>query len=164
MSLERKTVSLEPEENPELPDMSRRFWISVALTIPLVVLAMSGPIPLIRIENKAILPYLNLLELVLATPVVLWGGWPLLVRGWQSILNRSLNMFTLIGLGVSVAYVYSVISTTLPGLFPASFHGAGGQVSTYFEAAASITTLVLLGQVLELSVIANSLRLKSIRL
>ena len=150
MSLEPKTISLESEDNPELIDMTRRFWVSVALTIPLVVLAMRDHIPLIRLENTAISPFLNWLEFVLATPVVLWGGWPLLVRGWQSILNRSLNMFTLIGLGVSVAYVYSVISTILPGLFPASFRGAGGQVSTYFEAAASITTLVLLGQVLEL--------------
>jgi P-type Cu+ transporter len=150
MSLEPKTVSLEPAVNPELVDMNRRFWISVVLTIPLVFLAMRDHIPWIRIENKTILPYLNWLELILATPVVLWGGWPLLVRGWQSLVNRSLNMFTLIGLGVSVAYVYSVISTILPDLFPTSFRNAGGQVSTYFEAAASITTLVLLGQVLEL--------------
>jgi P-type Cu+ transporter len=150
MSLEPKTVSLELEENPELVDMSHRFWISVALTIPLVILAMRDHIPAIRIENKAILPYLNWLELILATPVALWGGWPLLVRGGQSLVNRSLNMFTLIGLGVSVAYVYSVVSTLLPGVFPPSFRSTGGQVSTYFEAAASITTLVLLGQVLEL--------------
>ena len=150
MSLEPKTVSLELEENPELVDMSHRFWISVALTIPLVILAMRDHIPAIRIENKAILPYLNWLELILATPVALWGGWPLLVRGGQSLVNRSLNMFTLIGLGVSVSYVYSVVSTILPGVFPASFRSTGGQVSTYFEAAASITTLVLLGQVLEL--------------
>lgn len=150
MSLEPKSISLESEDNPELIDMTRRFWVCVALTIPLVVLAMRSHIPLIRLENTAISPFLNWLELVLATPVVLWGGWPLLVRGWQSILNRSLNMFTLIGLGVSVAYVYSVTSTVLPEIFPASFRGAGGQVSTYFEAAASITTLVLLGQVLEL--------------
>jgi Cu+-exporting ATPase len=150
MSLEPRTLSLESEENPELIDMTRRFWVSVALTIPLMVLAMRDHIPGVRIEIPAILSKLNWLEFFLATPVVLWGGWPLLVRGGQSIVNRSLNMFTLIGLGVSVSYVYSVIATFLPGLFPASFRGAGGQMSVYFEAAASITTLVLLGQVLEL--------------
>jgi Cu+-exporting ATPase len=150
MSLEPQAVTTEEEENPELTKMARLFRVGIVLVIPLVFIAMRDMIPGLSLES--LFPYrvLNWLELILATPVVLWGGWPFFIRGWQSITNRSPNMFTLIGLGVSVAYVYSVVATILPGIFPASFRGMGGEVGTYFEAAAVITTLVLLGQVLEL--------------
>jgi Cu+-exporting ATPase len=149
MALEPRTVSLAEETNPELVDMTRRFWVSVALTVPLLAIAMSDLVPG-RPLGQALAPKaMAWIEMVLATPVVLWGGWPFFVRAWQSIVNRSLNMFTLIGLGVAVAYVYSVVAQFFPGAFPESFreHGA---VPVYFEAAAAITTLVLLGQVLEL--------------
>jgi len=150
MALERRTVTLAEEENHELTDMRRRLWVSVVLTIPVFVLGMSDLIPgapLQRLVTPAVLPWL---QLILASPVVLWGGWPFFVRAWQSVVNRSLNMFTLIGLGVGVAYSYSVVATLLPDIFPDSFRGHGGTVPVYFEAAAVITTLVLLGQVLEL--------------
>ncbi len=150
MALEPRTVTLADEENHELKDMRRRFWVSVLLTIPLFVIGMSDLIPgapLQRIVPPAVLPWL---QLILATPVVLWGGWPFFVRAWQSVVNRSLNMFTLIGLGVGVAYGYSVVATLWPDIFPHSFRGHGDTVPVYFEAAAAITTLVLLGQVLEL--------------
>jgi len=153
MALEPRTVSLAAEENPELAEMSRRFWVSVVLTLPLLVIGMSELIPSSDIEWLARLLPMRVrgwLELALATPVVLWGAWPFFVRGWQSIKNRSLNMFTLIGLGVGVAYTFSVIATVFPELFPVSFRDASGKVPVYFEAAAVITTLVLLGQVLEL--------------
>ncbi|MCG2813786.1 MAG: HAD-IC family P-type ATPase, partial [Thermodesulfovibrionales bacterium] len=138
------------EENPELIDMTRRFKVGVILTIPLIIIAMRGMIPVINIEGILPPTLLNLLELLLATPVVLWGGWPFFVRGWQSIINRNLNMFTLIGLGVGVAYIYSVVAVLLPGIFPVSFRKEGGEVGVYFEAAAVIVILVLLGQALEL--------------
>ncbi|HYN23455.1 MAG TPA: heavy metal translocating P-type ATPase, partial [Pyrinomonadaceae bacterium] len=150
MALEPRTATLTEEENHELKDMRRRFWVSVVLTIPVFVLGMSDLIPgapLQRLVPPAVLPWL---QLILASPVVLWGGWPFFVRAWQSVVNRSLNMFTLIGLGVGVAYSYSVVATLLPDIFPHSFRGHGGTVPVYFEAAAVITTLVLLGQVLEL--------------
>ncbi len=149
MALEPRAITLEAEENPELVDMTRRFWASVALTIPLLAIAMSDLIPGRPLERVLAPTAMGWLEMALASPVVLWGGWPFFVRAWQSILNRSLNMFTLIGLGVAVAYVYSIVAQLFPGLFPESFreHGA---VPVYFEAAAAITTLVLLGQVLEL--------------
>ena len=150
MALEPMTVTLEEEENHELTDMRRRFWLSVVLTIPLFVIGMSDQIPgapLQRLVFPTVLPWL---QLVLASPVVLWGGWPFFVRAWRSLANRSLNMFTLIGLGVGVAYTYSVIATLMPDAFPHSFRAHGGAVPIYFEAAAVITTLVLLGQVLEL--------------
>ncbi len=146
MALEPKTVSLEDSENPELTDMRRRFWASVALTIPVLALAMGSmffPHALSGVWRLRI-------EAALATPVVLWGGWPFFVRGVQSVRNLRLNMFTLIALGVGVAYLFSVVALLFPGLFPASFRGHGGEVGVYFEAAAVITTLVLLGQVLEL--------------
>lgn len=149
MALEPRTVTLE-EENHELKDMRRRFWISTVLTIPLFVIGMSDLIPggpLQRLLSPGVLPWL---QLILASPVVLWGGWPFFVRFWQSLVNRSLNMFTLIGLGVGVAYGYSIVATLFPDIFPHSFRGHGGSVPVYFEAAAVITTLVLLGQVLEL--------------
>jgi Cu+-exporting ATPase len=150
MALEPRTVSLEEEESPELIDMTRRFWASTVLTVPLVLIVMGGLVPMLdpgRLIPRAVLKWV---ELVLATPVVLWGGWPFFVRGWQSVVNRSPNMFTLIGLGVGLAYAFSIAATVAPGIFPAAFRGEEGEVGTYFEAAAVITTLVLLGQVLEL--------------
>lgn len=150
MALEPRTVSLKEEENPELVDMTRRFKVSVILSLPLVYIAMGSFIAAISPERFASREELKWIELVLATPVVLWGGWPFFVRGWKSIVTWNPNMFTLIGLGVAIAYVYSVVAALLPGVFPAAFRGPGRQVDTYFEAAAVITTLVLLGQVLEL--------------
>jgi Cu+-exporting ATPase len=149
MALEATTVTLEEEANPELVDMTRRFWVSGALTVPLIIVAM-GEFMGLSFEWLATPRTLSWLELVLATPVVLWGGWPFFVRAWQSVVNRSLNMFTLIGLGTGVAYSYSVVATAAPGIFPASFRDAHGEVAIYFEAAAVIVTLVLLGQVMEL--------------
>ena len=139
MALEPATFSFSSEEEPnlELIDMTRRFKISVVLTVPLLALMF---------RDKQI-PWI---ELALATPVVLWGGWPFFERGWSSIVHRSLNMFTLIGVGVGTAYAYSLIATLLPGIFPVSFRGHGGEVAVYCEPAAAIVTLVLLGQVLEL--------------
>lgn len=150
MALEPRTVTLEEEENPELKDMTRRFWIGAVLTIPLVIIAMGEFIPGVSFTGLGSPRAMGWLELTLATPVVLWGGWPFFVRGWQSLVNRSLNMFTLIGLGVGVAFIYSLIAILFPTLFPASFRDAHGEVAVYFEAAAVIVTLVLLGQVLEL--------------
>ena len=150
MALEPRTVSLEEEENPELVDMSRRFWVSVALTLPVLLLAMSEFIPGADLKRIAPLRVWGWIELALATPVVLWGAWPFFVRGWQSLKNRNLNMFTLIALGVGVAYLFSVVARFFPSLFPISFRETSGEVPVYFEAAAVITTLVLLGQVLEL--------------
>jgi P-type Cu+ transporter len=152
MALEPRTVYAEEEENPELVSMRRRFWVSLVLTIPLVAIAMGGMAPgfMAFLESLAPGHVWGWVELGLATPVVLWGGWPFFVRGVQSVINRSLNMFTLIALGVSVAYIYSVIAEWFPGIFPLSFRSVTGEVAVYFEAAAFIVTLVLLGQVLEL--------------
>jgi Cu+-exporting ATPase len=150
MALEPETVSLEPEDTAELDDMTRRFWIGAALTVPILVLAMGGMIPGVALEAWVPHRVRVWVELALATPVVLWCGWPFLVRGVRSVQRRALNMFTLIALGVSVAYVYSVVATVAPGLFPPSFRNESGQVGVYFEAAAMIVTLVLLGQVMEL--------------
>ena len=148
MALEPRTPLAE-EESPELIDMTRRFWMSLVLTIPLLILAMSPYVSDVLV--KAIPPGVSAwIEFALATPVVLWGGWPFFVRGWHSVVNRSPNMFTLIGLGTGVAYIYSVVAVLFPWIFPASFRGEGGRVGLYFEAAAVIVTLVLLGQVLEL--------------
>ncbi len=151
MALEPKTVSAEEKENPELIDMTRRFKVSVVLTIPLVILTMGGLIPGLSLILDSV-PHAirKWLELGLATPVVLWGAWPFFARGWQSVTTWNPNMFTLIGLGVGVAYLYSIVAALFPGLFPSSFRGEGGEVSLYFEAAAVITVLVLLGQVMEL--------------
>jgi Cu+-exporting ATPase len=146
MTLEPRAISAEKRDNPELRDMTRRFWVSLGLTLPVLVSAMSGGILLRSAPTR----FWTWFELILATPVVLWGGWPFFVRAWQSVVNRSLNMFTLIGLGVGVAYGYSLIAALLPSIFPASFRDETGGVAVYFEAAAAITTLVLLGQVLEL--------------
>jgi Cu+-exporting ATPase len=150
MALEARTVLPEGEENPELVDMKRRFKVSFILTVPVVFIAMHHMIPNFSLERFVKLEMLRGIEFTLATPVVLWGGWPFFVRGWQSIVNRSLNMFTLIGLGVTVAYGYSLIATLFPNIFPESFRVEVGKVGVYFEAAAVIVTLVLLGQVLEL--------------
>ncbi len=146
MALEPMTVTLEDEANPELTDLTRRFWIGAALSVPLVILAM-GESLIGNVIGVSLVPWI---ELILSTPVVLWCGWPLLERGLASVRNRSLNMFTLITLGVSVAYLYSLIAIFFPTIFPASFQNEHGQVGRYFEVAAVITVLVLLGQVLEL--------------
>ena len=150
MALEPRTATAEEEENPELKQMRRRFWVSLALTTPLLIFAMGEYFPGWPLNRTLSAQLLSWIELAIATPVVLWGGWPFFVRGWQSIVNRSLNMFTLIGLGTGVAYVYSVVATVFPQIFPPSFRQEGGAVAVYFEAAAVIVTLVLLGQVLEL--------------
>ena len=149
MALEPRTVTAE-EDNPELRDMTRRFWISLGLTAPLLAIAMGSmlwPHAFMASPWNWGLPWL---ELLLATPVVLWGGWPFFQRGWASVVNRSSNMFTLIAMGTGVAYVYSVVATLFPQIFPASFRSMGDRPDVYFEAAAAIVTLVLLGQVLEL--------------
>ncbi len=150
MALEPMTPTGAEAVNPELRDMTRRFWVGVVLSLPLLLLTMAEHFwehPLGRLLSPQASVWL---QFALATPVVLWGGWPFFARGWQSIVNRSLNMFTLIAIGTGVAYAYSVVATLIPGAFPASFRGMDGEVEVYFEAAAIITTLVLLGQVLEL--------------
>ncbi|MBK4717840.1 heavy metal translocating P-type ATPase [Azospirillum sp. YIM DDC1] len=150
MALEPVGATLEEAPNPELVDMTRRFWIGTALTVPLVLLELGAHLPGLGLHTL-ISPQASLwLQFLLATPVVLWAGWPLLERGWLSFVNRSLNMFSLIALGVGVAYVFSLVATFLPGIFPAGFRNAEGLVAVYYEAAAAITVLVLLGQVLEL--------------
>jgi Cu+-exporting ATPase len=146
MALEPKAITAAPAENPELRDMRRRLWVSAALTAPLLALAM-GDMWLGHVLPAALLGYV---QLALAAPVVLWGGWPFFVRAADSVRHRSPNMFTLIGLGVAVAFVYSAVAVAAPGLFPAAFRGHAGAVGLYFESAAVIVTLVLLGQVLEL--------------
>ncbi len=150
MALEARTVTLEEEANPELVYMTRRFWASLVLTLPVFLAAMSDLIPGQPVQRLFSFRQLNWTQLALATPVVLWGGWPFFQRGWASVVNRSLNMFTLIAIGVGVAYVYSLFAVLFPDLFPESFRGHGGEVGVYFDAAAVITTLVLMGQVLEL--------------
>jgi Cu+-exporting ATPase len=151
MALEPRTPALGEDQDAELRDMRRRFWVSALLSIPLVVIAMKDLIPGRPLTEDLATPQaLRWLELILATPVVLWAGWPFFERAWKSIVNRSLNMFTLIGLGVGAAYVYSFIAQVFPQVFPASFRSESGGVAVYFEAAAVIVTLVLLGQVLEL--------------
>jgi Cu+-exporting ATPase len=148
MALEPRVATADDHGNPELADMSRRFWISLALTVPLFVLTMGSMVPALRHVVPA--GARGWLELALASPVVLWGGWPFFVRFRDSLANRSPNMFTLIGLGVAVAYGYSVVAVLAPGIFPPAFRGPDGGVAVYFEPAAAIVTLVLLGQVLEL--------------
>ena len=150
MALEPRTVTVEDEANPELRHMSRRFWVSLGLTLPLLVMAMAEMAMGAPVSHLLSGRLLTWVHLVLATPVVVWGGWPFFERGWASLVNRSLNMFTLIAIGVGTAYGYSVVATLLPDLFPRAFRSHGGEVAIYFEAAAVITTLVLLGQVLEL--------------
>ncbi|MCA1576773.1 MAG: heavy metal translocating P-type ATPase [Acidobacteria bacterium] len=149
MALEPRTATLE-EDTSELDDMKRRFWVSAALSLPLLALAMSEMLPGDPLRMAIGARLVSWVQLLLAAPVVLWGGWPFFVRAWYSIVTRNLNMFTLIGLGVAVAFIYSLVATLLPENFPASFRDHMGNVPVYFEAAAVITTLVLLGQVLEL--------------
>ena len=146
MALEPETSTLETGLNPEYVDIKRRFWIALILTIPVFALAMSGHILNQWIPSK----FLIWIQFLLATPVVLWGGWPFFQRGMQSIKTRHLNMFTLVAMGTGVAWGYSVVATIFPDLFPIMFRNNEGSVAIYFEAAAVITTLVLLGQVLEL--------------
>lgn len=150
MALEPKQVSAEDEENPELKDMTRRFKVAVVLAPIVLLLAMGQMIP--GFDMNALIPHgvRIWLEMALSTPVVLWCGWPFFVRAWRSLKGWNPNMFTLIGLGVGVAYVYSLVATLLPGVFPPSFRDANGQVGVYYEAAAVIVALVLLGQVMEL--------------
>ena len=150
MALEPRTAFAQDEDNPELKYMQRRFWVGVALTIPVLISAMGMFIPGYPLDQLAAPRTWTWFELILSTPVVLWGGWPFFVRGWQSVVNRSLNMFTLIALGTGVAYLYSLVAVLLPEIFPPSFRGEAGEVAVYFEAAAVIVTLILLGQVLEL--------------
>ncbi len=148
MALEPMMPSLDAGPNPELADMQRRFWIGLALSLPVVALEMGGHFLNL---HRWVSPQLgNWLQLLLATPVVLWAGWPFFERGWQSLKTRNLNMFTLIAMGTGVAWLYSVVATAAPGMFPPAFRGMGGTVAVYFEAASVITVLVLLGQVLEL--------------
>lgn len=148
MALEPEVATLETGPSPELADMSRRFWIGLVLSIPVLALEMGGHLTdlhmLLGPQTS------NWLQLVLATPVVLWAGWPFFERGWKSLVTRHLNMFTLIAMGTGAAWIYSVVATVAPGLFPVTFRAEGGSVAVYFEAAAVITVLVLLGQVLEL--------------
>jgi Cu+-exporting ATPase len=148
MALEPEMPTLETGPSEELVDMRRRFWISLVLTIPVFLLEMGGH--LIDLHMWLSPHVSNWIQLVLATPVVLWGGWPFFERGWKSLQTRHLNMFTLIAMGTGVAWLYSVIATVLPGIFPETVQTMGGAVAVYFEAAAVITVLVLLGQVLEL--------------
>jgi len=150
MALESRTVMVEEGENPELVEMKRRFWIALALSIPVMVSAMGMHLPGRPLERLMSADMWGWLELAFSTPVVFWAGWPFFQRFWASLVHRSLNMFTLIGLGVGVAYLYSVVAKFFPQIFPASFRSGSGEVAVYFEAAAMITTLVLLGQVLEI--------------
>ncbi len=149
MALEPRTVTLEGEENPELVEMKKRFWVSIFLTVPVLLIAMGE---MIGVPGRHVLSggAGTWLQCLLSTPVVLWSGWPFFQRGWKSIVNRKLNMFTLIAVGTGTAYLDSMLATIFPQIFPESFRGHGGQPAVYFEAAAAITTLVLLGQVLEL--------------
>ncbi len=150
MALEPRTIRATEEDNPELRDMTRRLWVSTALTLPLLAIAMADMLPGMPLHQALPVGWLPWIELLLASPVVLWGGWPFFQRGWASVVNRSTNMFTLIAMGTGVAYTYSLIATVVPGVFPAYFREMGGRPAVYFEAAAAIVTLVLLGQVLEL--------------
>jgi Cu+-exporting ATPase len=149
MALEPREVTAE-DTNPELADMTRRLWISVALAVPMLALMVSAFLPSMPMQHLFSARAWAWIEFALATPVVLWCGLPFFVRGWQSVVHRSLNMFTLIALGTGSAYLYSVFATVVPQIFPASFRGAAGQIDVYFEPAAVIVALVLLGQVLEL--------------
>src|SRR5437588_818257 len=148
MALEPEVASAGAAPNPELAAMTRRFWVGLLLTIPVLTLEMGGHLTSLHMLLGQ--TWSNWLQFLFATPVVLWAGWPFFVRGWQSLVSRNLNMFTLIAIGIGVAWLYSMVAILLPGVFPPAFRGAGGAVDVYFEAAAVITVLVLLGQVLEL--------------
>src|SRR5258707_15792953 len=148
MALEPEVASLDAPPNPELADMTGRFWVGLVLALPAVVLEMGGHLA----GGHGLIDQTlsNWIPPGFATPVVVWAGWPFFVRGWQSLVTRNLNMFTLIAMGTGVAYVYSLVATVAPDIFPPTFRGHEGPVAVYFEAAAVITALVLLGQVLEL--------------
>src|SRR3989449_10474036 len=149
MALETVAPSADDQPNTELLDMARRFWIGLALTVPVLGLAMAEHLPGLHVA----LPnpkFSGWIQFVLGVPVVLWAAWPFFVRGWNSLASRSLNMYTLIALGIGVAFAYSVVAFFLPGFFPPAFRGASGEVGLYFEAAAVISVLVLLGEVLQL--------------
>lgn len=148
MALEPAVMTAETPPNPELADFTRRFWIGLALTLPVFIFEMGGH--LFGIDHLVAPQISNWIQLLLATPVVLWAGWPFFERGWRSVVNRSLNMFTLVAMGTGVAWAYSVVATIAPGVFPSAFRGMDGAVAVYFEAAAVIVVLVLLGQLLEL--------------
>jgi Cu+-exporting ATPase len=148
MALEPAVVTSETPPNPELADFTRRFWAGLALTLPVFVLEMGGH--LLGLDHLIAPQVSNWLQLLLATPVVLWAGWPFFERGWRSLVNRSLNMFTLVAMGTGVAWAYSIVATLAPGVFPPAFRRMDGAVAVYFEAAAVIVVLVLLGQLLEL--------------
>jgi Cu+-exporting ATPase len=150
MALEPETVSVHDEDTSELKDMTHRFWVSALFSLPLFIYAMGDLLPGRPLENLVSSAWAQWLQVILAAPVVLWGGWPFFKRGWQSVKTRNLNMFTLIALGVGVAFLYSLIAVFFPDIFPNNFRNEAGQVAVYFEAAAIIVTLVLLGQVLEL--------------
>jgi Cu+-exporting ATPase len=156
MALEPVVASAEPQPNPELADMTRRFWIGLALTAPVFVLAMAEHIPGVMLEHFVNPAVSGWTQFLFSIPVVLWAAWPFFVRGWNSLVSRNLNMYTLIALGTGVAFAYSVVALLAPDLFPASFRGASGQVALYFEAAAVISVLVLLGEVLQLRARANT--------
>ena len=150
MALEPLQPAAEAEPNPELRDMARRFWVGAALAVPLLFLDMGADVPALNLHHYVSALASAWIQFALGTPVVLWAGWPLLQRGWESVRHRSLNMFSLIGLGVSASFLYSLVALFAPGVFPMRLRGAEGVVPVYFEAAAVITVLVLLGQVLEL--------------
>jgi Cu+-exporting ATPase len=150
MTLEPVTATANVGQNRELVDMTRRFWVGLVLTLPVFVLEMGGHIPGLGLHDLVPPRISTWIQFALSTPVVLWAGWPFFERAWASVVHRSLNMFSLIALGTGAAYLYSLFATFAPGMFPAGFRGMGGTVSVYFEAAAVITVLVLLGQVLEL--------------
>jgi Cu+-exporting ATPase len=161
MALEPRTVTAAEPENPELKLMSRRFWVCAALTLPVLLLGMADMLPGMPLSHVLSPHSVQWIEFILATPVVLWGAWPFFERGWRSIVTRNLNMFTLIAIGTGAAYLFSVAAIFAPQLFPAAFRAADGTLPVYFEAAAAITTLVLLGQYLELrarSQTSNSIR------
>ena len=150
MALEPATATAEVGPNHELVDMKRRFWVGLVLTLPIFILEMGGHIPALALHDLIAPRFSTWIQFALSTPVVLWAGWPFFERAWSSVVHRSLNMFTLIALGTGAAYLYSLFATFAPEMFPAGFRGVGGTVAVYFEAAAVITVLVLLGQVLEL--------------
>ena len=150
MALEPVEITAEAAPSHELADMTRRFWVGLVLALPVFILEMGGHIPALGM-HRLVPPQISIwVQFALSTPVVLWAGWPFFQRGWASLVSRHLNMFTLIALGTGAAYLYSLVATFAPGIFPAGFHSMGGTVPVYYEAAAVIIVLVLLGQVLEL--------------
>jgi Cu+-exporting ATPase len=150
MALEPVVASVEEQPNPELVDMMRRFWIGLALSLPVVALAMAADLPGLHLEGRIGASTSGWIQFAFSIPVVLWGAWPFFLRGWNSLVSRKLNMYTLIALGIGVAFAYSAVALLAPGIFPGAFRDASGQVGLYFEAASAIAVLVLLGEVLQL--------------